>query len=258
MNSIRKTMGNQPLPAGSPRTWGMWWRGIRIPAIIFFVFALLALGLGYFQSTLVTGTELNTATWELRDFSFRRDPFSNIQLTGISRTASKQFDSWVSTAPAPTAKISPSIAKYLKARTNARWDLVRLGGSVSSTGGATILVDSLEARSQGGEFWPKWSSDHPNRANLLWPAVQDLVEFGLYAQLPKCLELAMIDSTLADFKHALEREVQSCLLVLCRRLKAQGHADDASIAARVGLNYGHSSELQAFCDARSTDSDPLE
>ncbi|MCA9159488.1 MAG: hypothetical protein KDA72_14230, partial [Planctomycetales bacterium] len=53
------------------------------PVILSTILGLSVLGLGYLQATYVSGIELNSHTWEQRVFSFRRDPFTGVQLGGV-------------------------------------------------------------------------------------------------------------------------------------------------------------------------------
>jgi hypothetical protein len=213
--------------------------------------SLVVLGIAYFQSTYVSGTEFNAATWEIRDFAFRRDPVTNAQFTGVSHRATEKFRGRSASTDSWSKLVGPEISAYFKSGSNQppRWDLVRLH-TVSKTsvsaGNASILVELLSARDrQYNDFWSTWSVNHPTLAARLWPAVQDLVEFGLYASLPELLELAVVHSKPSDFQVALNEHVQAVFLRHCERLAADGDSA-VSRAAQTALTYGEHPEFQQY------------
>lgn len=234
------------------RTWSQWWRRVRLPTILIGLLFLIILGLIYFQAALVVGTELNAHTWQVRQFSFRRDPFTNTQLSGISYSTPKYLAAWHDTPDQQFATPNSKISKYLNlsSRPAERWDLIQVSSSTSSPGQASILIDLLQARDyQYDEVWPKWTTDNPGKAKILWPAVQDLVALELYAKLPRAFELTRVASSLEEFQSAVVDYVQSTVLEHCQRLTDQGKFVQAVDAARIALNYNDHDELQAIVDA---------
>ncbi len=217
--------------------------------MLFGLLGLLLFVFTYFFFTAVSGTELNTHSFEVREFSFRRDPLTNYQLSGIKYEPSDS-GSWSSVGTNPkSSQLDIAIKSHLSQPTllPQRWDLIQLSDSNSPGGGATILVELLNARDQKYDlFWPKWSIDNSSRASELWPAVQQLVEFRVYAKLPELLELALLDNSLTELKASLATAMQSTLVEQCRRLDSAGDKDQARLAAQAGLKYGDNSQLQAF------------
>ncbi|MCA9132816.1 MAG: hypothetical protein KDA45_06665 [Planctomycetales bacterium] len=228
-----------------------WWQ-FRLPALVLFLLGLLTLGLGYWQATWVQGTELNTRTWELRDFSFRRDPFSNYQLSGVTHSAPPNMGAWTSFPRAQSAKLDATIANYFRPAPEyaapPRWDLVSISERSTTAAGANIVVELLDAYDRDySPFWPNWSSAHPAQAAILWPAAQDLVALELYAKLPRIFELALLDSP--QFSELVAEQVQEAVVVHCQQLVESGNVQDARTAAQIGLGYGPRAELEALLKA---------
>lgn len=195
----------------------------------------------------VRGTELNPHTFEIRRFSFRRDPFTNYQLSGI-RYLSYNDGCWSSgAANAKSSQVDPSIKLHLSSSNwlPQRWDLIQISDDNGPGGGANVLIELLNARDPNYDlFWPKWSIEHPSRAAEIWPAAQLLVEFRLYAKLPQVLELALLDNSLTELKASLTNTIQSALVEHCNQLKKTGDSDQLLIAAQAGLQYGDNRQLQ--------------
>jgi len=173
--------------------WLFSWPGY----LVWILAPLLGLGI-YSQWTHVSGIELNTHTWEQRSFSFHRDPLTGWQLSSVKHNVPRS-NGWWSTVPNPHSKKLPNaIGKYLPQKSSLplRWDLVRLERTDSPAAAAAILVQFLDAKDRSySEFWRQWSSDHPQRAALVWPAAHRLVELGQYAQLPALFDLALLDNS---------------------------------------------------------------
>lgn len=184
------------------------------PLLLVGILGLMVAGLVYVKATYVSGIELNSHTWEQRTFSFRRDPFTGTQLGGVQHNAPVGIDFWT-TIPDPRAKlVDPAIAAHLTSSpsTPLRWDLVSLDGSLLPGGRASILVNLLDANDRDFDpFWPKWSSDHPRRAAVLWPAVQQLVAFDQYHRLPDLFTEALLENSLEEFSSSVGQLVQQAL-----------------------------------------------
>ena len=217
----------------------------------------------YYFSSFVTGTELNTRTWDLRKFSFRRDPFTNYQLSGITHSSSYSTDPWTSYPTKLRCEVDPLIRKHLLNATNVveRWDLVSMDGNQVSSGDANILVNLLHTRDfKYDNFWSTWTADHPAKAAILWPAAQKLVSLDLYAKLPTLLETALLESTEDEFNTIVSKTMQRCLLEACQSMEANHQSQRAAEVAQVGLSYGDHPLLQRFLDpdlldAASSDAD---
>ncbi len=249
LSNTAKTSYSRALPS---RTWSQRWRSVRIPTYLFAAFGLILAIIAYFQSTYVAGTELNSLTWEIRDFAFRRDPFTSAQLTGVTHTAERSYGVWTGGPAAGSASLDTSIKIHLKPAglLSPRWDLVSLKAASDSTGRAMVLVELLGALDRNYKnHWSTWSSDNPSKAAVFWPAVQDLVQLGLYAKLPPLFELTLVehpnDSKSEKFSELLAAYVQAALLEHCLRLLANEQPRDAGQAAEIGLTYGENAELRA-------------
>ncbi len=192
------------------------WRSPRIawPVILTTVLGLSILGMGYWQTTYVSGIELNSHTWEQRVFSFRRDPFTGSQLGGVRHNAPVPVDFWTTVVNPRAKKLDPAIQKYFKSQsaTPLRWDLIRIDDSLSPGGRASILVDLLEATDPGSvEIWPAWSNQHPKRAAVLWPAAQQLVAHDMYTRLPELFTEALLENSTEEFSNSVGQLVQTAL-----------------------------------------------
>jgi hypothetical protein len=184
------------------------------PVILSTILGLSVLGLGYFQATYVSGIELNSHTWEQRVFSFRRDPFTGVQLGGVRHNAPVQINFWTSVANPRAKKLDPAIQAHWKGKPTepVRWDLVRMDDSPLPGGRASILVDLIEAPGPNADaFWPSWSNLHPQRAAVLWPAAQTLVAHDLYTQLPQLFTEALLENSPEEFSSSVGQLVKRAL-----------------------------------------------
>lgn len=219
---------------------------------------LLIVFAAYYFASFVSGTELNTRTWDLRKFSFRRDPFTNYQLSGITHASSNSLAPWSSYPTKLRCEIDPLIRKHLltSADTEERWDLVSIDGNQVSDGDAQILVSLLRTRDfKYDDFWPQWTGKHPAKAAILWPAAQDLTSLHLYSKLPTLLETALLESTDDEFERVVHETMQACLLDACNRLEKMKLSEQAANVARVGLTYGDNPLLQSFLNVRERSPD---
>lgn len=202
LSSSRGVMEQPPLPARYSR----WPIGLGVVVVILTIAGL------YWQSTYVSGIELNSLTWEQRGFSLRRDPFTGFQLTAVQHNPRLRHNWWASSANPHAQTLPLAISQHLNKTSDqpVRWDLVRLEHSELPGGGASILVELLKAEDRHyTPFWPQWSLDHPRRAAVLWPAAQRLVDFHKYEQLPALLNLALLENSLAEFEHSIGQLVQT-------------------------------------------------
>jgi hypothetical protein len=233
-----------------------WWRKIRFPAVLVSLLGIVIVSIIYFQVSLVVGRELNSKTWQVREFRFHRDPFTNYQLTGIRYTFSKQLapaklgqttTGLNNTAASDDAKLDPSIESLfnLQDSIKERWDLVELRGI--STGRAAILLDLIDAKTPDfSNFWIIWTRDHPKKAATLWPAVHDLVSIGCYSRLPKLMETALHAKDSSQLKSLIQTVLQVEMLAAAKSSKNSGDIDSAKAIASVGLQYGSNVDLESF------------
>jgi len=190
---------------------GGWIASHKVLSSLLVVAVVIACLLAYASSTAVQGVEFNVDNWQVRSFSFRRDPFTNRQLTAVKHSTAFSYAAW-SDNPTETGSIlNNSIAKYLKPNKlkTGRWDLVYISDGNLHQGPAAIIYDLLETRTPNYDsFWVDWSDKHPKKAAILWPAVAQLCELKLYAAIPEIARLARQDIDLPTF----ESEVNSCML----------------------------------------------
>ncbi len=241
----------RPDKQSRPPATGLKWLTLRIPVLLVTVLVLLMGAAIYFQTTLVVGTELHSLTWQVRGFSFRQDPFTKLQLTGITHTAPSYSNFWT-VLPDDSVKPAAAISSLMTVQRDlppGRWDLVQLNDSRNSQGPAAILVRL--ARAQGlssKDFWLVWTGAEPVKAAELWPAVQRLVAFGLYPKLPAIFELATYESDDVAFLRALNDRMLAIMAQHCEQLIADGKLEAARLAAKTGLAYGDSPVLQKIVD----------
>ena len=232
------------------RTRGTWWKTYRWPVVVLTLFGMLLAGTIYLQASQVVGVELNARNWALRQFSFRRDPFTGTQLTGIRYEPTRQYaTTWGSTTGIGFSSLQSTIAVHLdEASTKDRWDLVSLADSgLPEEGRASILVELLDVRSpSGNNYWATWTNDHPTKAKLFWPAVHHRVAANAYAEVPAVFELAIAEATEDDdnFTHRLNAQMLNSLSNQAELLLEVGSEPEAKRAAQLGLRYGDNEELQ--------------
>ena len=203
-------------------------RSLSFPIAFISIGVLLALLFGYLQATVVTGTEFDTGSWTVRTFWYRRDPFSGRQLTGILR---EQPTSLSNTTTFPNSYFSGASSKP------ARWDLVKLqSGAVLTEGPAYVLSSYFEGY-LAEQIWPAWSTENTTKANTLWPAARDLVDLGIYHELPKIMELTKVDSTDEEFKTLVDEEMKATLMAQAEKLRIEENADDLAVAKTMLSKY---------------------
>jgi hypothetical protein len=207
------------------RRGSRWRQPLFLPAAFVGAGVLVALIFGYLQATIVTGSELDTSSWNVREFWYRRDPFSGQQLTGILKEPPAAIVSGTTNFPnsyfgSPTAR-------------PARQDLIALrSGTFVTEGPANVLLTYLNGYT-AEQLWPAWSTDNPVKARVLWPAARDLVDLGLYFALPEIMELAKVECSDAEFKAMVEEQMRSILEVHCEQLRIGENAEELAVAEAV-------------------------
>ena len=128
-------------------------------------------------------------TWQVRHFSFRADPFTDFQWTGIHYNSKfRQTDASI------TKLLDPQVAE-----TPNRWEPAFIERATSSqTGPSMAMVQlltgyGLKRGLEAVEYWKKWTTDHPAKAKEFWPAIHRLIINGQYGALPPLLDLPQMD-----------------------------------------------------------------
>ena len=218
--------------------WVAWLLGLTV-----FLFIACILGVIYWATAYVTGHELNATTWQVRRFTFLRDPFTETQLTLVRHDNSTGF------------VLDPSVAGYIVggpiAPAGTRWDLIDItGGARSGEGEAAILLKYLEVRGPTyDEIWGAWTLDHPKAAALLWRAIRDTVHLPRYDRLPELFDAARMHTDVEELKRALDKIMVAIALQEAERQTVAGDLPAARRAAVMGLTYGDSAKLQSLVDS---------
>ncbi len=172
---------------------------------------LIALTFGYVQSTVVTGSELDTGTWSVRTFWYRRDPFTGAQITGVIKEAPTQMMAGTTTFPGAFLPASSALPP--------RWDLIKLqSGTVRTEGPAFVLHSYLDTFA-ANEFWPGWATANKAKAKCLVAAARDLVDLNLYYELPRIFDLANTKATDAEFVAMIDEQMVAILDAKCKQLQ---------------------------------------
>lgn len=174
--SVSSSNSNAKPSRGRPKT-----RRVLVITCVFLSLALLGTLVGI--KGRVSGSEFAPSHFQTREFSFYEIPFLHIQITPIKRknttgAIARQLraKSWISV---PRGN-PPSV-----------WHIVRLWrGPSNTTAVASLLTEQLRVGQGSGGFWKNWNSEHPNRASVLWPQVQELAERELYVLIPELMLLA--------------------------------------------------------------------
>jgi hypothetical protein len=225
---------------GRPRSWRAWWASVRVPTLVVLCLMLIIFGVLYYRATYVSGTELNVSNWEVRTFSYRRDPFTDYQLTGVMHRATNHLSLWSANPLNSGSSLDAAIQQHLRSASKPapRWDLIELNDHGLSTGGASILVDLLEARdSEYSLFWSVWSKAEPAKAAVLWPATQDLAAVGLYAYIPNLFQLAIADLDAGRFASLVHARVADACRSQELRLIEVGETQAAHAVKLLGAKY---------------------
>ncbi|MBX3420994.1 MAG: hypothetical protein KF752_05480 [Pirellulaceae bacterium] len=215
------------------------------------LFCLIILGSAYYWACRVQGVEFNPVTWQTRGFYFLADPLTNYQIRGVVHSAppisiSSDVTKLIATPKSPpvdSESAEPfSINRLLSANYN-RWDLVEISDyRRTSSGPAQVLALLLMQRQRrtGGapvEHWNAWSAQHPKKAAVFWPAVQQLAVLQVYSDIPALFELTLVETTESEFRQALSDHMAT---VLAGRAQASLDQQDRAASlnfALVGLTY---------------------
>jgi len=256
MNSSTTPVLNNPASGSSSmnpgtHSWGQWWRSVRWPVMLLGFLATLTCGLVYYYSSLVMGSEINSHNWEVRQFSYRRDPFTHKQLSGITYRASLIGSGCWKSQNDLISVPDPAIKGHLTAPLlqPVRWDLVRLNDRYDTIGRGTILIRLVNSYGVGSNhFWIDWTNNEPIKAAALWPAAQQLVSLNLYAKLPDLFDQAAVEKNDAKFQQAVGSIMQAALLEYSQLLAQAGDKELAREVGKLGLSYGDHSELQTMVE----------
>jgi hypothetical protein len=217
----------------------------RVIRVLLGLFVLGLVLLGYFSTTRVEGVEFNPDTWQVRVFSFRADPWTNWQWTGVRR----DLTTW-SVDPAITAHLAGHLGNESE-----RWDLAKISRmGRTQTGPAGSFVQLLTLQGYAGsnrptKFFSNWSSQYPQRAQQLWPAIRELTLFGAYAQIPLVVELCLSSVDDDQFTERLKKEQAQALWRHAELLIGQKEFSGAESVAQAGLNHDPSSvQLKSLID----------
>lgn len=166
----------------------------------------------------VEGTEFAPTHFQQRHFSFFEIPLLRLQITPIRRTAQ-----------------TPATANYLRlhslVKTSAgapsSWHLVSISRGLTgeTPAAADLLTSQLDLETEGTEYWRSWSVDHPQRAKVFWPIVQELALRELYILLPQLFELAQLDLSADELHARMRAAIKNQYLLLIEDLRAAQRSD---------------------------------
>lgn len=242
-SSQRPTDGKEKRSTGR----GGWIRQHKIASFIMLSVVLLACGAGYLSMTNVTGIELNASTWNVRRFSFRRDPFTNYQFSAIRHQGIAYTPLWTTNDGATSSILDAALSTHLRSNqsTVSRWDLVEIDDSYFSRGPAAPLYELLRTNDSGfSPHWAAWSSKSPKLAAILWPAARDLTELGRYELTPDLLAISCEDLDEAAFKRRVADYIRQAIVDHCKRDDIS--EEDRKAAAQLGLRYADDPVLQKY------------
>ncbi|MEM8733734.1 MAG: hypothetical protein AAGG44_05915, partial [Planctomycetota bacterium] len=177
-------------------------------------------GFVYFQFTSVSGVELNIRTLNIRSFSFRRDPFTNHQWTGVLHSPAPQSNYLWTKMPRYSLMDSEIQSRLRPIPGDDRWDLVSFDASFEKAP-ASILLQLLNTTDSNYQVhWLEWSKQNPKKADVLWPAVHDLVVLDLYEHLPSLFELALTEVSSKELDERIISLIQSIVQSESDRLRS--------------------------------------
>ena len=132
-----------------------------------------------FYGCSVSGREFSPDDFTARSFSYRRSPFTGT-LRSDRSNEDHEFDC--------TAIVDNGHISVVKS-TPKRWDLfqenMQYSDELSSEFDARFLTHFLDYNSQ------QWTTDHPEKAAVLWPEVAKMSRQGLYLYLPEVMLAAI-------------------------------------------------------------------
>jgi hypothetical protein len=146
---------------------------------------------------------------------------------------------------------SSEISKHLTNATRSpgveRWDLVACSQKIEGTDAfeASILMAIFGMLDADNDlFWEKWSKKHPERAKILWPAVQQLAIHRSYFALPELIHFAETNPTPEALQKAIASVSLRAGLDQAYRHLAKQEYDDARITVEWAKAFGKSQELE--------------
>jgi len=176
------------------------------------LFALLVMMFG-----TVEGEEFSPQRFERRRYYFYCLPFTRWQI-------SPTFGNNV------TGSLESTLLKDKLVRTvpqvPARWDLVSVGDSLRVQRAiAALLTDVLDG--YAGFGWEEWTKANPARAQLLWPAIQEMAELDAYELIPDLLDFVLLKTPDAEFPAQLRRHLNQAYASLADDYSREGREDPA-------------------------------
>ncbi len=238
-------MSSAAVPSKDKVSTGKWLSQHRVLVGFLVGIVLLAIAVGYFSATAVSGIEMNPIDWKVRRFWFRRDPFTNTRFTGIYYSPVTQSGIWSADPTKQFAVVDPALRADLKtAGSPAEWDLVKISDGAESIGPAVVWFELLQTYTSGYDLhWVKWTGQNPKLAKVLWPAVQDMTRFGLYAKIPALLELTRQGLDVDEFEQQVNEFALRSLLEFCASAESNVPGPSASgPSASGGSKKNDSSE----------------
>lgn len=200
----------------------------------------------------VSGYEFAPSHFQTREFSFYEIPYLEIQISPIRRSV-------VNDKLARQLR-TQSLVTIPRGRKPNTWHLVSLRrGPTLTPALASLLVDSMRIGGLSGNlYWVSWISDHPNRAAVLWPTVQQLAERELYVLIPELLELARSfpgDDDAASFQTAADELLVGQYVSLIADLRLADRAPLAEELLREALQDYPDAERLRLINMQSAKSD---
>jgi hypothetical protein len=186
----------------------------------------------------VSGLEFSPTHFQQRSFRFFEIPILHLQITPIRRAAQ-----------------TPSTANYLRLNSLIQtpstppdaWHIVSIRRGITGTtpGDASLLTEQLELEDGADAYWRTWSIDHPKRAKVLWPVIQQLAVRELYMLMPPLFELAQREQTAAELQSAIESRLEQDYASLVQDLRRAGRDELADqILAEAREDFPESQQLQ--------------
>ncbi len=206
-----------------------------------FLFFLIFLAIFVAVFGNVAGEEFSPQSFSIRKFSYQRLPFARV------RISSTKLDSPIGTLICPT-DISKHLTAGIGTPSAMRWDLSEHSiGSQPIDGEATILVKFLR-----DPFWDTWSVGNPKKAQVLWPAIQDLAIHHCYFAVPTALFAAENAETPGDLKKELDRITLEAAEKTATHFYHIGRKTEGSEIASWGLSFGNSALLQPLASEKAS------
>ena len=167
----------------------------------------------------VRGREFSPTLFQARNFSFYEIPLLQIQITPIRRSSA--------TPSAATYVRQNGLLESVSADESEPWHLVSLTRGITSTypADAELLVTQLSIRQAGESYWRKWSVDHPDQAQILWPVIQRLAKRELYVLMPRLFELAAQTATPEDLATQIDDQLRQDYAALIADMRSAGRDD---------------------------------